>query len=86
MNITNGILRPVLRCTGLTVLWIAISASAQVLPSYAHRSGGVFRQIEQTAQAGAEELAIKINDKNQIVGAYEDSATFTFFGFIVSFK
>ena len=52
MNITNCILRPVLRCTGLTVLWIAISASAQVLPSNAHRSGGVLRQMEEAEQIG----------------------------------
>ena len=43
MNITNCILRPVLRCTGLTVLWIAISASAQVAPGYDAKAGSAGR-------------------------------------------
>ena len=43
MNLTNRILRTALRCTGLTVLWIAISASAQVTPRDDHNAASAGR-------------------------------------------
>ena len=49
-------------------------------------NGGTFTSFDVPYGGVAITTAIQINDKSQIVGAYQDSPTFTFFGFIVSFQ